>query len=85
MKTVRDLLTKLRPSKEDASTLPGRTSLFPGSNPRDASSHPTKNLPVFPTRGGFNLLSNFDGCTGVIVVGGREAIWTAAALCRFGE
>ena len=46
MKTVRDLLTKLRQSKEDDSNLLDRTSVFPGSNPGDASSHSTKNLPV---------------------------------------
>ena len=53
MKTVRDLLTKLRQSKEDDSNLLDRTSVFPGSNPGDASSHSTKNLPVFLAGGGF--------------------------------
>jgi hypothetical protein len=53
MKTVRDLLTKLRQSQEDDSNLFDRTSVFPGSNPGDASSHSTKNLPVFLAGGGF--------------------------------
>ncbi len=30
-----------------------RTPVLPGSNPGDASSHSTKNLPVFPAGGGF--------------------------------
>jgi hypothetical protein len=53
MKTVRDLLTKLRQSKEDDSNLLDRTSVFLGSNLGDASSHSTKNLPVFLAGGGF--------------------------------
>src|SRR6185295_5857881 len=53
MRTVRDLLTKLRQSKEDDSNLLDRTSVFPGSNLGDASSHSTKNLPVFLAGGGF--------------------------------
>ncbi|HWB03605.1 MAG TPA: hypothetical protein VG796_11320 [Verrucomicrobiales bacterium] len=52
MKTVRDLLTKLRQSMEDDSNLLDRTSVFPGRNPGDASSHSTKNLPGFPAGGG---------------------------------
>jgi len=50
---VRDLLTKLRQSKEDDSHLLDRTSVFPGSNPGDASSHSTNYLPVFLAGGGF--------------------------------
>ena len=53
MKTVRDLLTKLRQSKEDDSNLLDRTSVFLGSNLGDASSHSTKNLPVLLAGGGF--------------------------------
>ncbi len=53
MKTVRDLLTKLRQSKEDDSNLLDRTTVFLGSNPGDASSHFTENLPVFLAGGGF--------------------------------
>ena len=53
MKTVHDLLTELRESREGDSNLLDRTSVFPGSNPGDASSHSTKNLPVFLAGGGF--------------------------------
>lgn len=53
MKTVRDLLAKLRGSQEDGETLLDRTTVFLGSNLGDASSHSTKNLPVFLAGGGF--------------------------------
>ena len=53
MKTVRDLLAKLHQSKEDEATLLDRTTVFLGSNLGDASSHSTKNLPVFLAGGGF--------------------------------
>ena len=53
MKTVRDLLGKLRQSKEDSSTLLDRTTVFLGSNLGDGSSHSTKNLPVLLAGGGF--------------------------------
>ncbi|MFT4586816.1 MAG: hypothetical protein ACI9VS_000537 [Candidatus Binatia bacterium] len=53
MKTVRDLLSKLEKSKEDDANLLDRTTVFLGSNLGDASSHATKNLPVFLAGGGF--------------------------------
>ena len=53
MKTVRDLLAKLRQSKEDSSNLLDRTTVFLGSNLGDGSSHSTKNLPVLLAGGGF--------------------------------
>ena len=53
MKTVRDLLGKLRQSKEDSSTLLDRTTVFLGSNLGDGSSHSTRNLPVLLAGGGF--------------------------------
>ncbi len=53
MKTVRDLLAKLRQSKEDRSTLLDRTTVFLGSNLGDGSSHSTRNLPVLLAGGGF--------------------------------
>jgi hypothetical protein len=53
MKTVRDLLAKLRLSQEDGATLLDRTIVFLGSNLGDASSHSTKNLPVLLAGGGF--------------------------------
>ena len=53
MKTVRDLLAKLRQSKEDGSTLLDSTTVFLGSNLGDGSSHSTKNLPVLLAGGGF--------------------------------
>jgi hypothetical protein len=53
MKTIRDLLTKLKQSREDESNLLDRTSVFLGSNLGDASSHSVKNLPVLLAGGGF--------------------------------
>jgi len=53
MKTVRDLLGKLKQSKEEGSSLLDRTSVFLGSNLGDGSSHSTKNLPVLLAGGGF--------------------------------
>jgi hypothetical protein len=53
MKTVRDLLGKLKQSKEDGATLLDRTTVFLGSNLGDGSSHSVKNLPVLLAGGGF--------------------------------
>jgi len=53
MKTVRDLLAKLKQSQEEGSSLLDRTSVFLGSNLGDGSSHSTKNLPVLVAGGGF--------------------------------
>jgi hypothetical protein len=53
MKTLRNLLAKLRQSKEDGATLLDRTMVFLGSNLGDGSSHSVKNLPVLLAAGGF--------------------------------
>lgn len=53
MKTVRELLTKLKQSQEDGNSLLDRTTVFLGSNLGDGSSHSTKNLPVLLAGGGF--------------------------------
>jgi hypothetical protein len=53
MKTVRDLLTKLKQSGEGATNLLDRTTVFLGSNLGDGSSHSVKNLPVLLAGGGF--------------------------------
>lgn len=53
MKTVRDLLAKLKQSQEDGKSLLDRTTVFLGSNLGDGSSHSTKNLPVLLAGGGF--------------------------------
>ena len=53
MKTVRDLLAKLRGSREGDANLLDRTTVFLGSNLGDASSHSTRNLPVFLAGGAF--------------------------------
>lgn len=53
METVRDLLSKLKQSKEDDTNLLDRTTVFLGSNLGDGSSHSTKNLPVLLAGGGF--------------------------------
>ena len=53
MKTVRDLLAKLKQSQEDGNSLLDRTTVFLGSNLGDGSSHSTKNLPVLVAGGDF--------------------------------
>jgi hypothetical protein len=53
MKTLRDLLVKLKQSKEGNSTLLDLTTVFLGSNLGDGSSHSTQNLPVLLAGGGF--------------------------------
>ena len=53
MKTVRDLLTRLKQSQEEGSTLLDRTTVFLGSNLGDGSSHSVRNLPVLLAGGGF--------------------------------
>ncbi len=53
MKTVSDLLAKLKQSQEADSNLLDRTTVFLGSNLGDGSSHSTKNLPVLLAGGGF--------------------------------
>lgn len=53
MKTVRDLLAKLKQSQEDGTSLLDRTTVFMGSNLGDGSSHSTKNLPVLLAGGPF--------------------------------
>jgi hypothetical protein len=53
MKTLRDLLSKLKQTKEDHATLLDRTTVFLGSNLGDGSSHSVKNLPVLLAGGGF--------------------------------
>ena len=53
MKTVRDLLAKLKHSQEDGANVLDRTMVFLGSNLGEASSHSVKNLPVLLAGGGF--------------------------------
>lgn len=53
MKTIGELLAKLKQSQEDESNLLERTTVFLGSNLGDASSHSVKNLPVLLAGGGF--------------------------------
>ncbi|MCE9530538.1 MAG: DUF1552 domain-containing protein [Planctomycetes bacterium] len=53
MKTLRDLLTKLKQTKEGGSTLLDNTMVYLGSNLGDGSSHSVKNLPVLLAGGGF--------------------------------
>jgi hypothetical protein len=53
IKTVRDLLAKLKGTQEEESNLLDRTMVFFGSNLGDASSHSVKNLPVLLCGGGF--------------------------------
>jgi len=53
LKTVDQLLTKLRGTQEQEATLLDRTTVFLGSNLGDASSHSVKNLPVLLAGGGF--------------------------------
>jgi hypothetical protein len=53
MKAVRDLLTKLKQTKEGRVSLLDRTMVFFGSNLGSGSTHSTKNLPVLLSGGGF--------------------------------
>jgi hypothetical protein len=50
--TLRDLLRKLKETKEEVATLLDRTMVFFGSNLGNASSHSTRNLPVLLAGGG---------------------------------
>jgi hypothetical protein len=52
-KLVRDLVAKLKSTKEEGSHLLDRTMVFLGSNLGDGSSHSVKNLPVLLAGGGF--------------------------------
>ncbi|HYH64894.1 MAG TPA: DUF1552 domain-containing protein [Urbifossiella sp.] len=53
IKLVRDLMAKLRQTREDGATLLDRTMVFLGSNLGDGSSHSVRNLPVLLAGGGF--------------------------------
>jgi hypothetical protein len=53
MQTVRELLEKLKNTKEQGESLLDRTMVFFSSNLGDASNHSTKNLPVLFAGGGF--------------------------------
>ena len=53
IKTVRELVVKLKETKEEGGSLLDRTMVFLGSNLGDASSHSVKNLPVLLAGGGF--------------------------------
>jgi hypothetical protein len=53
MKTVHDLLAKLKQTQEAGASLLDRTTVFLGSNLGNGSSHSVKNLPVLLAGGGF--------------------------------
>ena len=53
LKVLRDLLGKLKQTKEQGDTLLDRTMVFFGSNLGNASNHSCKNLPVLLAGGGF--------------------------------
>jgi hypothetical protein len=53
MKAMRDLLAKLKQTKEEGVSLLDRTTVFLGSNLGNASYHSTTNLPVLLAGGGF--------------------------------
>ena len=53
MRTLRDLLVKLRQTREDSETLLDRTAVFFGSNLGSGNSHSCRNLPVILAGGGF--------------------------------
>ncbi|MGL4553066.1 MAG: DUF1552 domain-containing protein [Gemmataceae bacterium] len=53
IKLLRDLLGRLKATREQGGTLLDRTTLFFGSNLGNASSHATRNLPVLLAGGGF--------------------------------
>ena len=53
MKALRDLLAKLKQSKEGNVSLLDRTTVFFGSNLGNGSSHSCKNLPILASGRGF--------------------------------
>jgi len=53
MKTVRELVAKLKKTEEQGETLLDRTSVFFSSNLGNAANHSTKNLPIILAGGGF--------------------------------
>jgi hypothetical protein len=53
LKTFRDLLAKLKQTKEDGVSLLDRTMVFFSSNLGNASTHATRNMPVLLAGGGF--------------------------------
>jgi hypothetical protein len=53
MKTVRELLAKLKATAEQGDTLLDRTAVFFGSNLGNAANHATRNLPILLAGGGF--------------------------------
>jgi hypothetical protein len=53
MKVLRDLLAKLKQTKEESTTLLDRTSVLFGSNLGNGNSHSCKNLPLLLAGGGF--------------------------------
>jgi Protein of unknown function (DUF1552) len=53
LKVVRDLLAKLKQTKEEGGTLLDRTTVFFSSNLGNASTHSVSNLPVLVAGGGF--------------------------------
>ncbi len=53
MKSVYDLLTKLKKTEEQGATLLDRTMLYFSSNLGNAANHSTKNLPILLAGGGF--------------------------------
>ena len=53
MQLFAELLTKLKDTREDGSTLLDRTIVLFGSNLGNASSHDNKNLPIIVAGGGF--------------------------------
>jgi hypothetical protein len=53
MKAMRDLLAKLKQTKEDGVRLLDRTTVFFSSNLGAGSTHSTRNLPVLLAGGGF--------------------------------
>ncbi len=53
MKTLRDLLAKLKQTKEEGVSLLDRTMVFFGSNLGAGSTHSTRNLPALLAGGGF--------------------------------
>jgi hypothetical protein len=53
MKTVRELLTKLKATEEQGATLLDRTMVYFSSNLGNASNHSSQNLPILLAGGGF--------------------------------
>ena len=82
---LRDLLAKLKETREEGETLLDRTMVLFGSNLGNASSHDTRNLPILLAGGGFRHGAHlaFDGDNNAPLV--QRVCFDAATARRGGR